>query len=119
MKRFLTSICLLFVITIAADATSLSAKMNRYLDTIENVCSEWTKKDWNLSKSEYKAFVEEYKANRDTYSQEEKEAINIAIGRYNGLLIKHGMEDLGESIKDFGERIPSFLEGFKSAFEKK
>ena len=119
MKRFLTSLCLLFVMTIAANAASLSTKMNRYLDRIEKVCSDWSKQEWNTSRNEYKAYINEYKANKDKYSQEEKEAIYKAIGRYSGLLVKHGMEDLGEYLKDLGERIPSFIEGFKSAFEKK
>ena len=119
MKRFLTSLCLLFVMTIAANAAPLSTKMNRYLDRIEKVCSDWSKQEWNTSRNEYKAYINEYKANKDKYSQEEKEAIYKALGRYNGMLVKNGMEDLGEYLKDLGERIPSFIEGFKSAFEKK
>ena len=51
-------------------------------------------------------------------TQEEKDAINKAIGRYNGLLVKHGIEQIGDILKGVGERIPSILEGFISAFEK-
>lgn len=119
MKRFLTSICLFFIITIAANAAPLSTKMNKYLAKVEKECAEWSKEEWSISKGEYKAFVDEFKANKDKYSQEEKDAINRAIGRYNGLLVKHGMEEFGDFLQGIGERIPSLWEGFKSAFEKK
>ena len=63
--------------------------------------------------------LEEYDLNYDSYTQEEKDAINKAIGRYNGLLIKQGIDDAGNILKDFGERLPSLIEGFMSAFEDK
>ena len=61
--------------------------------------------------------LEEYSANRDSYTAEEKEAINKAIGRYNGLLIKQGFSDVEKYIKELGEDIPNLLDGFFGAFE--
>lgn len=119
MKKILTVICMLLVLATAASATSLSSRMTRYIDNIEKKCKEWTKEDWNASKEQYKVYIEEYNANKDSYSQEENDEINKAIGRYNGLLIKHGMEELGDYLEGLGKRIPSLLKGFKSAFEGK
>ena len=107
----------MMAIATSACAAPLSTRMNRYVTAAESKCSNWTDKDWELSKQEYKALLEEYRINKESYSQEEKDAINMAIGRYNGLLVKHGIEGLGDYLKSIGERIPSFIEGFMSAFE--
>ena len=118
MKRILSILVLGIVITLTSCAAPLSTRMNDYVNEVESNCSQWTEEQWELSQQEYEKLLEEYKINKDTYTQEEKDAINKAIGRYNGLLIKHGIEQVGDVLKDITERIPSILEGFMSAFEK-
>lgn len=95
----------------------LSSRLNDYVTEVESSCQNWTEEDWELSQEEYAKLIEEYEVNYDSYTQEEKDAINKAIGRYNGLLIKQGIEDAGSMIQEFGERLPSLIEGFMSAFE--
>ena len=95
----------------------LSSRLNDYVTEVESSCQNWTEEDWELSQEEYAKLLEEYEVNYDSYTQEEKDAINKAIGRYNGLLIKQGIEDAGSMIQEFGERLPSLIEGFMSAFE--
>lgn len=117
MKRFFTIIATLVLATTIASAAPLSKRMNRYVeDTIEK-CENWSKADWDKSKREYKLFIEEYKLYKDSYTQEERDAINKEIGRYNGLLVKHGIEELGDFLQGIGERIPSLWEGFKSVIK--
>ena len=89
-----------------------------YVNEVENNCSNWTEDDWERSQSEYEKLLEEYQKNYDSYSQEERDAINKAIGRYTGLLVRQGIEETGKLLKDFGERLPSLLEGFMSAFDE-
>ena len=117
MKRFLTAICMFLIMTVAANALPLSLRITRYTDKVERQCHKWSKEEWDASKQEYKALIREYKANKGAYSQEENNAINKAIGRYNGLLVKHGMEELGDFLQGVGERIPSLWDGFKSVFK--
>jgi hypothetical protein len=93
--------------------------MNKYVSDVEAKCQYWTEEDWELSQEEYAKLLEEYELNYDSYTQEEKDAINKAIGRYNGLLIKQVIEEAGSVLKEFGERLPSLIEGFMSAFEEK
>ena len=108
------------VIVLMSSCTSpLSSRLNDYVTEVESSCHNWTTEDWKLSQEEYAKLLEEYELNYDSYTQEEKDAINKAIGRYNGLLIKQGMEDAGSVLKKFGERLPSLIEGFMSAFEDK
>ena len=114
---------LLFSIALAALLSScvspLSSRLNDYVNEVESSCQNWTEEDWELSQEEYAKLLEEYELNYDSDTQEEKDAINKAIGRYNGLLIKQGIDEAGNMLKEFGERLPSLIEGFMSAFEDK
>ena len=112
-------ICILTLIAFTCCSSTLSSRMNEYVSEVEASCQNWTEEDWELSQEEYAKLLEEYELNYDSYTQEEKDAINKAIGRYNGLLIKQGIYEAGNILKEFGERLPSLIEGFMSAFEDK
>lgn len=123
MKANTKSIFAIFAMSAALLLSSctapLSNRMNDYVTEVETNCQNWTEADWELSQEQYAKLLEEYEQNYDSYTQEEREAINKAIGRYNGLLLKQGIENAGNAIKEFGERIPSLIEGFVSAFDDK
>ena len=104
----------LVIALITSCASPLSSRLNDYVNEVESSCLNWTEEDWELSQEEYAKLLEEYELNYDSYTQEEKDAINKAIGRYNGLLIKQGIEEAGSVFKEFGERLPSLIEGFMS-----
>ena len=106
----------LFVI-LASCSSPLSTRMEDFVSDAEVNYMEWTAEDWELSKEEYHQLLREYKKNYDQYTQEEREALNRAIGRYNGLVVKKGFEEASETLKEFGKQIPSYVEGFMSAFE--
>ena len=112
-------ISILSLIAFTCCSSPLSSRINDYVSEVEANCKNWTAEDWELSQEEYAILLEEYQLNYDSYTQEEKDAINKAIGRYNGLLIRQGIEEAGSIIKEFGERLPSLIEGFMSAFEDK
>ena len=115
----LSIIAIATIIMLISCASPLSSRLNDYVNEVESSCQNWTEEDWELSQEEYAKLLEEYELNYDSYTQEEKDAINKAIGRYNGLLIKQGIDEAGNILKDFGERLPSLIEGFMSAFEDK
>ena len=94
----------------------LSNRLNDLATDAESNGNDWTEHQWELSQEEYEQLLNEYEENYDTYTKEERAAINKAIGRYNGLLIKRGFQDAGNAIKELGEQIPSVVEGFFSAF---
>lgn len=116
-KHFLAIIAISSFMLLCSCSSPLSSRMNEYVTEVEATCQNWTEEDWELSQEEYAKLLEEYELNYDSYTQEEKDAINKAIGRYNGLLIKQGIDEAGNILKEFGERLPSLIEGFMSAFE--
>lgn len=120
MKSFrAVIICAIALIAFPCCSSPLSIRLNDYVTEVESSCQNWTEEDWELSQEEYAKLLEEYELNYESYTQEEKDAINKAIGRYNGLLIKQGIDDAGNILKEFGGRLPSLIEGFMSAFEDK
>ena len=118
MKK-LNFIMILFVMLFLTSCEiPTSVKFDNYVDRVEENCENWTEEDWQISKEKYHDLLEEYEANYENMTQEERDAINKAIGRYNGILVKKGLEKVDESINGFIDRLPSLFEGFMSAFEE-
>ena len=118
MKK-LNFIMILFVMLFLTSCEiPTSVKFDNYVDRVEENCDGWTEEEWEMSKEKYSQLLEEYEANYENMTQEERDAINKAIGRYNGILMKQGIKKVDKSINDFIERLPSLFEGFMSAFEE-
>lgn len=118
MKK-LNFIMILFVMLFLTSCEiPTSMKFDNYVDRVEKNCDDWTEEEWEMSKEKYRQLLKEYEANYDNMTQEERDAINKAIGRYNGILMKKGFEKVDESIKGFIDKLPSLFEGFMSAFEE-
>lgn len=115
MKRLI--ILTLFFAFASCAPASLSSRIDDYVSSVEGNFQQWTEKDWELSQQEYEQLLTEYEAKYSSLSQEEKDKINRAIGRYNGLLLKEGIKQVESSLKEFGEQLPSLIDGFLSAFE--
>ena len=95
----------------------LSKKMGNYVAKVERECAEWTKSDWEKSRETFNSYIDEFEKNYATDSSEEKDAIYKSIGKYKALLLKHKINKAEGALKEFGERVPSLVEGFMSAFE--
>ena len=118
MKK-LNFIMILFVMLFLTSCEiPTSVKFDNYVDRVEENCDSWTEEEWEMSKDKYSQLLEEYEANYENLTPEERDAINKAIGRYNGILMKQGIKKVDKSINDFIDRLPSLFEGFMSAFEE-
>ena len=118
MKK-LNFIMILFVMLFLTSCEiPTSMKFDNYVDRVEESCDDWTEEEWEMSKEKYRQLLKEYEENYDKMTQEERDAINKTIGRYNGILMKKGFEKVDESIKGFIDKLPSLFEGFMSAFEE-
>ena len=118
MKK-LNFIMVLFVMLFLTSCEfKTSTKFDNYVDRVENNCDNWSEEDWEISKEKYRELIREYENNYDNLTIEERECINKAIGRYNGILMKKGIENIDYSIKKFVDRLPSMFEGFMSSFKE-
>ena len=118
MKK-LNFIMILFVMLFLTSCEiPTSLKFDYHLKKVENNSDDWTEEEWDMSKDQYRKLLKEYEENYDNMTQEERDKINKAIGHYNGILMKKGIEKVDESINSFIDRLPSLFEGFMSAFEE-
>ena len=118
MRKLNAIIVLLVMLFLTSCEVPTSTKFENYVDNVEESCDNWTETEWEMSKERYRQLLNEYEANYENLTPEERETINKAIGRYNGILMKKGIENLDQSIKKFVDRLPSMFEGFMSAFEE-
>ena len=118
MKKLNFIIVLLVMLFLTSCEIPTSEKFEHHVNKVEDNCDNWTEEDWEMSKDKYRELIREYEANYDNLTPEERETINKAIGRYNGILMKKGIENIDNSIKKFVDRLPSMFEGFMSAFEE-
>ena len=118
MKKLNLIITLLVMFLMTSCEIPTSTKFEKYVDNVEESCDNWTETEWEMSKERYRQLLKEYEANYENMTPEEREAVNKAIGRYNGILMKKGIENLDKNIKKVVDRLPSMFEGFMSAFEE-
>ena len=118
MKKLNYIIVLLVLFLLTSCEIPTSVKFERHINKVESNCDDWTEEEWEMSKEKYHQLLKEYEENFDKMSPEERAEVNKAIGRYNGILMKKGIEKVDESIDKFIDRLPSLFEGFMSAFEE-
>lgn len=129
MKRFFFfSLLCIVLFASCANTGSLPRRMDNFVAETEASVDYMTLEDWEMSATQYEVLIEEFVENFDYYTPEEKRAVYQAIGRYNGLLAKAGLEELevevNQALKTVSmvlEELPGalngLLEGFKSGLE--
>ena len=118
MKKLNFIMILFMMLFLTSCEVPTSMKFDQYVDEVEKNYKNWTDEDWEISKEKYRKLLEEYETNYESLTQEERDNINKAIGRYHGILLKNGFKKVDESINGFIDRLPSMFEGFMSAFEE-
>lgn len=95
-----------------AGCATTADKINDLVDdTIKN-SKELTQEEWAARDKKLQEYLKEFQENRDAYTEEERESVDYALGKYYGEQIKLGIRQAKEGLEDFMERIPGFIDGF-------
>jgi hypothetical protein len=70
---------------------------------------DWTKLELSMAELE-----QDLEMNRNDYSAEQIKEAGKIQGTYAALVIKKGLNDLQESVQDFGNQMEGFIEGINS-----
>lgn len=116
LKVFAAVCCLMMMMAFAG---TLPGRVERFVEKVEKNCVQWDTEDWNQAQRVYSGFMEEFQESYDSFSQDEKESLYKSFGRYKGMYFRHKVGKAEDKMKEIGETIPSFIEGFISAFEEK
>lgn len=99
------------VLMLAGCATTADKINDLVDDTIKN-SKELTQEEWKARDKKLQEYLKEFQENKDAYTEEERESVDYALGKYYGEQIKLGIRQAKEGIEDFMEKIPGFIDGF-------
>lgn len=75
-----------------------------------------SEKDWSALEIKIQELESDLEQNRDKYTDEQVKEIGKLQGRYFAITVKKGINNFQESLKDLGNQMEGFIEGFKSDY---
>ena len=109
----------------ANSAKSAPERIDNFVVNAQVNSKNYTSADWEKSSAEYRELIDEYEANKDIYSAEDKQRVANAVGKYHALLLEHAINEGKDSLmKAIGNlsgsmsMLPAYIEGFKDIFAK-
>ena len=100
------------VALLASCARSLPDKLEKFVDDTEKNCDHYTADDWQKSINDFTKLVDDYTHSDQSYSNVERQKAARAIGRYQSLLIKNGVDQAASYLNTLKTIIPSYIDGF-------
>ena len=111
MKLYRLFLIIAGLLILAGCSRPLEKRVDSFVSKTEARYENYTEEDWQKSLKEYEALVQEYKDNYKSFSKEEREHINKALGRYSGILLKRGIATAGDALQDLIDGASSFVKG--------
>ena len=102
---------------LASWSRPLADRMDKFVAKTEAGYEKYSDQDWAKSQEQFNALVQEYKDNFDSFSKEEKDRINKAMGKYTGILLKKGISAAGNVLKDAVDGASEFIKGVMGSSE--
>lgn len=105
-------------LSLALASCSTTAEKIRAIvdDSVENA-DQLTTDEWAERDRQIEELLKSYENNPEALSEEDRESIDRALGRYYGAQMKQGIDVAKRNVEDFMNRLPSFIEGFMDAFD--
>lgn len=108
---------ILFYITLVTIGCKFNSKENYlqnftdFISEIENNYKTYTEEDWNTKEIEYKKLIsEKYDQIQSQLTDEDQQTIGKLKARYFKIVLKSGLEQLEEDIKEGAKQLEGFIE---------
>ncbi|MFN5628466.1 MAG: hypothetical protein ACK48W_04185 [Bacteroidota bacterium] len=115
--------------TIVASVFILSASCNQSqskIDKMSKIIEQCYQNKDNLTQSDLdkmelkmEELEKDLELNRNNYTDEQVKEIGRLQGRYAAILVKKGINDFQESVKDLNNQMEGFMEGIKDSTNNK
>ena len=115
IKKLMILVAGLFII--ASCSRPLEDRIEGFVNRTEANYEKYSEEDWQKSLNEYHALTQEYKDNYQSFSKEERDRINQALGKYAGILLKKGISSAGNVLQEAIDGASSFLKGVLESAE--
>lgn len=99
-------------ILMSAGCATTTDKINSLVDEAVENSGNLTPEEWAQRDSLLEEYLLEYESDQESYTPEEQEAIDKALGRYYGAQMREGIEQTKRGVLEFMERLPGFIDGF-------
>ena len=73
-----------------------------------------SEKEWSNLKVMMEELESDFELNKDKYDDEQIKEFGKIQGRYTALVVKKGLSDFQETVKDLGKQMEGFIDGIKS-----
>ena len=113
---------LAFVYFLSISCNSPKSNIDRVSTAIKDAelqKEELTQEDFDELGLKMEELKKDLEVNRKNYSDEQIKEIGKLQGRYTALLVKKGLIDFKESVKDLGNQVEGFLEGITDTTNNK
>ena len=86
--------------------------MDSFVTQVEQEADYYSLQDWEKSIEEYESMAMDFLSSFDEYSPEEQKLGLEAIGRYQSLAIKRGVDEAQDITEKVLDALPFYLKGF-------
>ena len=115
MKKLLDlllSSFLLLILTLSCTfATPLPQRLADVVEYAENNKS-MSDDEWEYVKEDFYLLTDEFRANLNTYTEEEKQTVYELMGKMNGLIAKRETNKFMDGLNELSSSIPALIDGF-------
>lgn len=108
---------ILFFITLVSMGCNVNTKENylqdfsNFIIDVENNYQKFTEEDWNTKEMEYKKFISEKQEQfQSQLTDEDQQTIGKLKARYFKIILKSGLEQLEEDIKEGAKQLEGIVE---------
>ncbi len=99
------------LLLLAASCQSFPAKVEEFVNDVEQNCASYTELDWSVMDAKYAEFKLEFVEKYDKLNQAEREFINREFGRYDALVAKSKVQSAFENVKGALKEAGKWVEG--------
>ncbi|MDD4500754.1 MAG: hypothetical protein PHF43_05615 [Bacteroidales bacterium] len=86
-------------------------RVENFVDDTKEACDSYSGRDWRESQKYFGKLIKDYSEYYSSLSQEKKNRVNKALGKYVGMTFKAGVDVSIDVLKEIYRRAPSVLEG--------
>jgi len=89
----------------SASAKSFAAEFKTFVDTVEANYKNYSEEQWKALNEQFDKYVSEFKAKKDSMSDEDRKSVHDDIGRYRGVVTNSGCDSAIKAVTNTCDKI--------------
>jgi hypothetical protein len=112
MKTVYVGLSVLFFLLISCESRQVKkqAEIKTTVKEAETIYASASDQQWNELEAKFDQLESEYKTERDSYSKEQRDSINLQIGKFRAMQSKRTANKIKEDINDFGKQVEGYID---------